>query len=109
MSDVNFTFLALSKVLGELSEDLKLRAYNQKPKYGCRFTEEEAIDIMGYIAVANNKQVSKDQACKILNMSRATFDRRVAEGSIPKGKKIPGWKELAWDKTELEKLIPHSK
>ena len=59
--------------------------------------------------LCNNKEyLSKEQASIYLNMSRATFDRRVAAGIIPRGIKRVGWKELCWNRDVLDKLIPHT-
>lgn len=49
--------------------------------------------------------MSKYQAYTYLNISRATFDNLVREGKIPKGRKIPGFKELVWQKKDLKKLL----
>ena len=54
-----------------------------------------------------DKKLSKYQACKYLNMSRATFDKYVREGKIPKGKKEAGFKEIFWNESELRVLCLH--
>ena len=54
-----------------------------------------------------NRKLSKYQACEYLNMSRATFDKYVREGKIPKGKKEAGFKELFWKESELRELCLH--
>ena len=61
-------------------------------------TEEQALDMM---AVFSHKQLSKDQACTYLNLSRSRFDDLVRQGKIPRGKKIRGFKELVWWEDEL--------
>lgn len=38
-------------------------------------------------------------------MSRATFDNLVRDGKLPKGKKVPGFKELMWYKRDLRKYL----
>lgn len=65
--------------------------------------EEELEEILDLINKATNTQnkLSKYQAMKYLNVSRATFDRLVADGKIPKGKKEQGFKELFWEKKAL--------
>ena len=52
--------------------------------------------------VENNAHMSKYQASKFFGISRTTFDRLVAIGVIPKGRKIVGFKELIWTKHELQ-------
>lgn len=49
--------------------------------------------------------LSKEQACKYLNMSRSTFDTYIRNGWISPGQKRLGFKELSWTKCDLEKAI----
>ena len=53
--------------------------------------------------------MSKYQACKYLNISRATFDNYVREGSIPRGKKEAGFKELFYTKKDLDDFVRKAK
>lgn len=65
----------------------------------CELSEEEAIAIiknMTHIAL------SKEMACRHLNMSRSKFDDLVRQGKLPKGRKRVGFKELTWWKDELD-------
>jgi len=59
-------------------------------------SEEDGIQIIEYInsLTDTKRKLSKYQACSYLNVSRATFDRLVQKGFIPKGKKQVGFKEL---------------
>ena len=67
--------------------------------------EEEAIQIAKALkSMRRDNPMSKYQAYTYLNMSRAKFDGLVREGKLPKGRKIPGWKELIWYKKDLKKL-----
>lgn len=69
--------------------------------------DEESLDkILNMINKATNTQnkFSKYQACKYLNISRATFDNWVREGKIPEGKKEQGFKEKFWIKEDLDKV-----
>lgn len=53
-----------------------------------------------------NEKLSKYQACKYLNVSRATFDNYVRDKKIPKGRKQQGFKELFWYKKRFRyKLV----
>lgn len=67
--------------------------------------EKDTIKIAKFLreAVRTDIPMSKYQAFTYLNISRAKFDNLVREGKIPKGKKIPGFKELAWFKKDLNK------
>ena len=58
--------------------------------------EEDAMEIIDSInRITNTKnKLSKYQACKYLNVSRATFDNYIRDGKIPKGQKEQGFTEL---------------
>lgn len=71
---------------------------NKIEKGDCNITDEQAMEILSVIA---NEQLSKDQACSFLNLSRSRFDALIKEGKIPKGKKTRGLKELTWNKKDL--------
>ena len=62
-------------------------------------TEQEAMELMSMLV---HKEMSKEQACMYLNVSRSQFDKYVKEGLMPKGKKIVGFKELRWYQDELD-------
>lgn len=74
---------------------------NQIEKGECNLSEEQAMEIMSVIA---NEELSKAQACEFLNISRSRFGELIAEGKIPKGRKIKGYKELRWKKKDLLNL-----
>ena len=69
--------------------------------------EEECIAIVDTIKRLSQKEklISKYQAYTYLNVSRATFDRLVQEGRLPKGKKIAGFKELFWDERQIREYM----
>ena len=71
---------------------------------------DEEIEIIQLLKKYTDKdrKFSKYQACKYLNMSRATFDKYIREGKIPKGKKEAGFKELFWEESELRVLLLHN-
>lgn len=52
-------------------------------------TESEAIELIDTLKRLADKEkgLSKYEACKYLNVSRATFDNYVREGRLPKGTK----------------------
>jgi len=69
-------------------------------------TEEELdqiFDMINKTAVAENK-LSKYQACKYLNISRATFDNYVRDGKIPEGRQQQGFKEKFWLLSDLKEF-----
>jgi predicted DNA-binding transcriptional regulator AlpA len=92
------------KMLRTLADNME---NDKQPKYNSNLTEEEMDTLLEDYARLNDEKLNKVHACRFLNMSRATFDRRIAEGKIPRGKKEAGWKELYWSKRELEQLITH--
>lgn len=74
-------------------------------------TEDEAMEMVKVIKSYTDKTVrlSKYQACKKLNMSRAAFDSLVRAGAIPRGQKVAGFKELFWTEKELDNIINERK
>ena len=70
---------------------------------------DEAIEVIELLKKYTDKdrKLSKYQACEYLNMSRATFDKYIREGKIPKGKKEAGFKELSWNERELRAICLH--
>lgn len=49
-----------------------------------------------------DQRMSKVMACDYLGVSRATFDNYVRDVFIPKGIKEDGFKELSWNKSDLD-------
>lgn len=68
----------------------------------CEISVDEAMEIVNMLT---HEAISKEEACKFLNVSRATFDLHVSLGNIPKGRKRTGFKELVWYKDELQKCV----
>lgn len=70
-------------------------------------SETDAIEIAKVLSeyTRKDKGISKYAACEYLNISRATFDRYVSEGKLPKGKHEIGFKELRWYKKDLDECI----
>ena len=74
-------------------------------------SEEELNEIVDTINRITRKDVTmtKYAACKYLGgMSRATFDRKVSEGLIPKGKHEQGG-TLRWNKKDLDNYLKLNK
>lgn len=70
-------------------------------------SENDAIEIVKTLSeyTRKDKGISKYSACNYLNISRATFDRYVAEGKLPEGKHEIGFKEKFWFKKDLDECI----
>lgn len=74
-------------------------------------TEEESIELVDIIKrlTDRSKRMSKYEACKYLNVSRATFDNYVREGKLPRGTHEAGFKELSWSRKDLDDYIIKSR
>ena len=74
-------------------------------------TESEAIELVDTLKKLTDreKRLSKYEACRYLNVSRATFDNYIREGKLPKGTKEVGFKELSWSRKELDEFITNNK
>lgn len=68
------------------------------------FELEQILDTINRVT-NTEKKFSKEQACRLLGISRATFDNYVRAGKIPKGRKELGFKELFWTKGQLNEFI----
>jgi predicted DNA-binding transcriptional regulator AlpA len=65
-------------------------------------SETEAMDIMSALC---HHVMSKETACRHLNISRSRFDDLIRENKLPKGKKRVGFKEKVWYKDELDSYV----
>lgn len=74
-------------------------------------SEEQALETIRFMQeiVPNNSKFSKYKACQYLNVSRSTFDNYIRQGKIPQGKKEIGFKELSWNKKDLDNFIKDRK
>lgn len=89
---------ALKKFLAKL-----LRETADKIDSGnCELSETEAMDIMRVVA---HESMSKEQACRYLNISSSRFGDLIREKKLPKGRKVTGFKELRWYKDELDSCL----
>lgn len=76
----------------------------------CNLSLDEEIEVINFINKLSNKEcrMSKYEAYSYLNISRAKFDNLVKEGKLPKGKKQQGFKELFWNKKDLDLFIKNN-
>lgn len=73
-------------------------------------SEEEMLKVAKCLSEINTIQkteFSKKEAYDYLHMSRASFDNKVREGKIPRGKKFPG--KLVWYKKDLDAYVDKEK
>lgn len=85
----------IKKYLLKIIEDIDVGNSN--------LTEEETIKLVDAIKKLTDKErrLSKYEACRYLNISRATFDNYIRKGKLPKGKHEAGFKELSWSIKDL--------
>jgi predicted DNA-binding transcriptional regulator AlpA len=92
----------LKKLLLQVVEDIDMGNSN--------ISEEESVEVIKLLQnLRKDEGMSKYSAYTYLNISRATFDNYVAEGRIPKGQKVIGFKELRWFKKDLDNFINQCK
>lgn len=74
-------------------------------------TESEAVELVDTLKRLTDKEkrLSKYEACRYLNVSRATFDNYIRDGRLPKGTKEAGFKELSWSRKELDEFITNNR
>lgn len=68
-------------------------------------TENEQKEILNLLYKINFKEFSKIEAADYIGVSRATFDNYINKGLIPRGSKRQGFKELSWNKFDLDKYL----
>lgn len=68
-------------------------------------SEQDQIEIIDLIQRLNQKELSKIESARYIGVSRATFDNYIDKGWIPKGRKRQGFKELSWNKSDLDKFL----
>lgn len=85
----------LSRIIGDIDNG------------NCDLSEDEMQAVIDDLRryLREERIMSKYEACRYLGISRATFDRKVREGELPKGRKMAGFKELAWRKTDIDNKI----
>ena len=94
-------------MLTQLLKEQLLKIVDDIDTGNTAITDSEAIEVTKALRRITRKDtpMSKYQAYKYLNISRATFDNLVKEGKLPKGKKVEGFKEKFWYKKDLDKYI----
>ena len=67
--------------------------------------EEQQEKLLSLLLQFNSKELSKLEAAEYIGVSRATFDKYIREGLIPKGMKRQGVSNLFWKKSDLDKYL----
>lgn len=94
----NAVIILLERLLGDFKAD------------NTNLSEEEMLKVARCLSEINTIQkteFSKKEAYDYLHMSRASFDNKIREGKIPKGKKFPG--KLVWYKKDLDAYVNKEK
>lgn len=68
-------------------------------------SEVDQLKTIEFIHQITSKELSKIESANYIGVSRATFDNYVREGLIPRGTKRSGFKELSWNKNDLDKFL----
>lgn len=85
----------LSKLLRKIADDIDADVLQSDD---CEISEA----ITQLSKFNSDRPLSKVQACKYMKLSRSTFDTYIRNGWIPKGTKVLGYKELGWNRNELD-------
>ena len=72
-------------------------------------SERQQFEVIKFIQKINTKELSKLEAAEYIGVSRATFDNYIRKGLIPKGQKRVGFKELSWNKCDLDEFLEKEK
>ena len=67
--------------------------------------EQEQEELLNLLQKFNQKELSKIESADYIGVCRATFDNYVDRGWIPKGHKRQGFKELSWNKCDLDNFL----
>lgn len=91
----------------KIIRDLLLKVINEIDSGNSELSEKEAIQVVVNLRELTDrtKKLSKYESCRYLNISRATFDNYIRAGKIPKGRHEAGFKELSWEKKDLDIFI----
>lgn len=96
---MNETLKAIDAILLEL---------HQRIQDGrCLTNEAQNLMMLKFLHQIANKDepINKTAACEYVQVLRATFDRLVKAGKLPKGKKRKGSTELVWYEKDLDEYI----
>ncbi len=71
-------------------KELLLKIIDNIDSGNSNIDEDTALDIINNLKELTRKDIpiSKYQACKYVNMSRASFDNYIRAGKLPKGKRL---------------------
>lgn len=88
-------------IVKEVVKSLR-RAADDLEAGNSNITFEQGVKI---IKTVSHVPISREAACKYVNMNSNKFNDYMAIGKIPKGRKRFGFKELVWYEDELDDAI----
>ena len=68
-------------------------------------SQQEQLEVVDLLQKLSRQELSKIESANYIGVSRATFDNYINKGLIPKGQKRQGFKELFWNKHDLNKYL----
>ena len=71
-------------------------------------SQEQQLEALSLLYKLTSTELSKIEAAEYIGVSRATFDNYINKGLIPKGRKRQGFKELFWNKNDLDEYINYA-
>ena len=92
----------------ELLKGLLQQLVNDIDSGNSNISEVDQLKTIEFIHQITSKELSKIEAAEYIGVSRATFDNYINKGLIPKGRKRQGFKELFWNKSDLDKYINYA-
>lgn len=78
----------------------------------CNLDAEQQCDIIRVLSNVDSgreNEMSKTQAAQYIGVCRTTFDNYVRDGFLPRGRKLEGFKELRWFKSDLDVFLINNK
>ena len=89
----------------ELLKGLLQQLVNDIDSGNSNISEVDQLKAIELIQQITSKELSKIESADYIGVSRATFDNYINKELIPKGHKRPGFKELSWNKSDLDKFL----
>lgn len=92
-------------IMLELIRELLQQLIDNIDSGNSRISEKQQLEVLSLLYKISSSELSKIEAAEYIGVSRATFDNYINKGLIPKGRKRQGFKELSWNKNDLDKFI----
>lgn len=95
-------------IMLELIRELLQQLIDNIDSGNSKMSQEQQLEALSLLYKLTSTELSKLEAAEYLGISRATFDNYINKGLIPKGRKRQGFKELSWNKSDLDKVINYA-